>query len=55
MTISAELPAGLRWSAYLSGEIHSDWRDRIADGVKQAGLPVDLLAVVEILGYAITK
>ncbi len=30
------------WNIYLSGEIHSDWRDRIADGVKQSGLPVHL-------------
>jgi YtoQ family protein len=35
-----------RWSVYLSGEIHSDWRDRIASGVEGAGLPVDLLAPV---------
>jgi YtoQ family protein len=34
------------WSVYLSGEIHSDWRDRIAEGVEKAGLPVELLAPV---------
>ena len=34
------------WNVYLSGEIHSDWRQRIADGVRKAGLPVDLLAPV---------
>jgi len=34
------------WSIYLSGEIHSDWRDRIAEGVAKAGLPVELLAPV---------
>jgi YtoQ family protein len=34
------------WNVYLSGEIHSDWRDRIAEGVRQAGLPVNLLAPV---------
>jgi len=34
------------WKVYLSGEIHSDWRQRIADGVSQAGLPVKLLAPV---------
>ena len=34
------------WNVYLSGEIHSDWRQRIADGVKEAGLPVELLAPV---------
>jgi YtoQ family protein len=34
------------WNVYLSGEIHSDWRQRIAEGVSQAGLPVRLLAPV---------
>ncbi len=34
------------WSIYLAGEIHSDWRERIAQGVKEAGLPVELLAPV---------
>ena len=32
------------WNVYLSGEIHSDWRERIAEGVREAGLPVQLLA-----------
>ena len=27
-------------NVYLSGEIHSDWRERIADGIAAAGLPV---------------
>jgi YtoQ family protein len=30
------------WTVYLAGEIHSDWRDRIAAGVAEAGLPVTL-------------
>jgi YtoQ family protein len=30
------------WVVYLAGEIHSDWRDRIAAGVAEAGLPVVL-------------
>ena len=34
------------WSVYLAGEIHSDWRERIAAGVAEAGLPVTLLAPV---------
>jgi len=34
------------WNVYLSGEIHSDWRERIADGVRAGGLPVELLAPV---------
>ena len=34
------------WSVYLSGEIHSDWREQIAAGVEQAGLPLSLSAPV---------
>ena len=34
------------WTVYLAGEIHSDWRERIASGVSQAGLPVELVAPV---------
>ena len=34
------------WTVYLSGEIHSDWRERIAEGIEVAGLPVELLAPV---------
>ena len=34
------------WTVYLSGEIHSDWRDVIKDGCKDKGLPVELLAPV---------
>jgi YtoQ family protein len=34
------------WSVYLSGEIHSDWRDQIAAGIERAGLPVELSAPV---------
>ena len=30
------------WTVYLAGEIHSDWRERIAAGVASAGLPVEL-------------
>jgi len=30
------------WHVYLSGEIHSDWRERIAAGVAARGLPVIL-------------
>jgi YtoQ family protein len=30
------------WVVYLAGEIHSDWRERIAAGVADAGLPVVL-------------
>ena len=34
------------WKVYLSGEIHSDWREKISDGVREAELPVELLAPV---------
>jgi len=36
----------MQWQVYLSGEIHSDWREKIQAGVQQAGLPVDLLTPV---------
>ena len=29
------------WTVYLSGEIHTDWRERIAAGAEAAGLPVE--------------
>jgi len=35
-----------RWRVYLSGEIHSDWRERIRAGVAEAGLEVDLTGPV---------
>ena len=40
------MAGGGTWNVYLAGEIHSDWRRRIADGVEEAGLPVKLLAPV---------
>lgn len=33
-------------TVYLSGEIHTDWRERIENGVAEAGLPIELLAPV---------
>ncbi len=33
-------------TVYLSGEIHSDWRERIREGVAAAGLDVTLLSPV---------
>jgi YtoQ family protein len=38
--------AGRTWDVYLSGEIHSDWRERIEQGVGEAGLPVSFSAPV---------
>ena len=34
------------WDVYLSGEIHSDWRERVERGIAEAGLPVSLSAPV---------
>ncbi len=34
------------WNVYLAGEIHSDWRDEIAEGCRLAGLKVELTAPV---------
>ena len=34
------------WRVYLSGEIHTDWRERIEAAIKAAGLPVVLTAPV---------
>lgn len=36
------------WKVYLSGEIHSDWRERIAQGIAAAGLPVRVDAPVTV-------
>ncbi|MEM7563172.1 MAG: YtoQ family protein [Pseudomonadota bacterium] len=30
----------MTWNVYLSGEIHSDWREQIIEAVNQAGLPI---------------
>ena len=34
------------WSVYLSGEIHSDWRERIRGGAEAADLPIHFTAPV---------
>lgn len=34
------------WSVYLSGEIHSDWRDDIKKEIEEANLPVEFSAPV---------
>jgi YtoQ family protein len=36
----------MSWSVYLAREIHSDWRERIAEGTKQAGLEVTFTSPV---------
>ena len=36
----------MNWSVYLSGEIHTNWREEIAEGVKAAGFDVRFSAPV---------
>jgi len=36
----------MSWNVYLSGEIHTDWRDEIENGTKAKGLPVAFSAPV---------
>jgi YtoQ family protein len=35
-----------KWTVYLSGEIHSDWRERVLQGAQQQDLPVRFLSPV---------
>ncbi len=34
------------WNIYLSGEIHTDWRDQIRAGARESGLPVEFSSPV---------
>ena len=36
----------LNWNIYLSGEIHTDWRQQIQTGAKHNGLPVTFTSAV---------
>jgi len=36
------------WTVYLSGEIHTDWRERIAAGIEAAGLPIELVSPITV-------
>ena len=36
----------VEFTVYLAGEIHTDWRERIAEGVDELDLPVDLTGPV---------
>ncbi len=36
----------MNWNVYLSGEIHTDWREQLMDGVKAADLPVTFTSAV---------
>ncbi len=37
-----------RWTIYLSGEIHSDWRARIQSGIDELKLPIDITAPITV-------
>ena len=41
---AATWPAGRPLEVYLSGEIHSDWREKIGAGIAERKLPVELTA-----------
>ena len=36
----------MSWNVYLSGEIHSDWRQQIIDGAKERNLPITFTSAV---------
>lgn len=36
----------MAWNVYLAGEIHSDWRERIAAGAKEEGLEITFTSPV---------
>ena len=36
----------MQWTVYLSGEIHTDWRDQIKEGAAGHGLPVSFTSAV---------
>ena len=36
----------MQWQVYLSGEIHSDWREQIQSAVEQQGIPVEFTSAV---------
>ncbi len=41
-----------QWYIYLSGEIHTDWRQQIETGTKEAGLPITYYAPVTNHDYS---
>ena len=36
----------MNWTVYLSGEIHTDWREQISDGARSQNLPVTFSSAV---------
>ena len=37
-----------QWQVYLSGEIHTDWRQRIAEGAAEMNLPTEFTSAVTV-------
>lgn len=38
----------IEWTVYLSGEIHTDWREQIQQGSKARGLPITFVSPVTV-------
>ena len=38
----------MKWSVYLSGEIHTDWRERIMQGAEEARLDIEFTSTVTV-------
>ncbi|MBT8355433.1 MAG: YtoQ family protein [Desulfofustis sp.] len=36
----------MQWNVYLSGEIHTDWRQQIIEGAEKENLPIDFTSAV---------
>ncbi len=36
----------MKWTVYLSGEIHTDWREKIMQGAKEHGLNIEFTSAV---------
>ena len=36
----------MQWNVYLSGEIHSNWRQQIIEGAEKENLPIDFTSAV---------
>lgn len=38
----------MNWTVYLSGEIHTDWREQIMQGAKDLNLPIEFTSAVTV-------
>ncbi|MBT8121338.1 MAG: YtoQ family protein [Gammaproteobacteria bacterium] len=36
----------MKWTVYLSGEIHTDWREQVKQGAEALGLPIEFTSAV---------